>query len=368
MTTALVTGFPTSFLAVRVLRALVKQGDVGRVLCVVPAAFRTRADEELSKLEERERRRVEVLEGDIASIDMGLSGKEFLGLAAGVELIHHCAAITYLGVDRAIAEHVNVGGTREVLELAGAAKKLERIVHWSTALISGTRSGLVLEDELEKPKAFRNVIEETRFRGERLIRRASSRLPTTTLRPSVIVGDSHTGEIDRFEGPYLLLLLMLNAPVDVRLPLPGRPDVPLNLVPIDYVIESGFAICADARSVGGTFHIVDPRPLPAKQVFELLAEAADRPRPRGFVPTNIASAILRTPGIERFSQVPRAFLAQLATDVIYDDRNARAVLDGQGPRCPSFDSYVRALVRFAREQQKKKRHTRVTELVDDPLG
>ena len=34
--------------------------------------------------------------------------------------------------------------------------------------------------------------------------------------------DSKTGEIDQLDGPYLLVLLMLSAPADLRVPLPGR--------------------------------------------------------------------------------------------------------------------------------------------------
>src|SRR5687767_3787287 len=214
--TALVTGFPTSFLARRVVRRLLADDAALRIRCVVLQKYLDAAAAEIALLGPRDRSRVEVIEGDTAAMDLGLSGAEVNALAAEIDVIHHCAAITYLGVDDALAEQVNVGGVREVLELADATQHLERLVHWSTALVSGARRGYVLEDELEAPAGFRNAIEETRFRAERLVRKASSRMPVTILRPSIVVGDSVTGEIDRFEGPYLLVLLMLSSPVDLR--------------------------------------------------------------------------------------------------------------------------------------------------------
>lgn len=355
----LVTGFPTSFLATRMVRKILAEEPGASVRCVVQEKFLERAAQVIATLPARDRERVVILEGDVAAMDLGLSGKELVALAGEVQVIHHCASATYLGVARDVAERVNVDGTREVLELAGEAKRLERLVHWSSALVSGGRRGYVLEDELSAPDGFRNVVEETRFKGEKLVRRAMERgLRTTILRPSILVGDSVTGEIDRFEGPYLLVLLMLSSPVDLRVPLPGRGDVPLNLVPVDYVVDAGWAIASDPRSVGRSFHLVDPTPHSARRVFELIAQAAGRPLPRGFLPTNLATALLRAPGLERFAHVPRAFLEQLATEVVYDDRAAREILDPKGIKCPTFDSYVDVMVQYVRQQQSARRQRR----------
>jgi nucleoside-diphosphate-sugar epimerase len=310
------------------------------------------------------------LEGDVASLDLGLSGAEVRMLSREITWIHHCAAVTYLGATREVAERANVGGAREVLEIAEVAERLERLVHWSTSLVSGGRRGIVLEDELPR-SGFRNVVEETRARAERVVREGMDRVPTTILRPSTIVGDSTTGEIERLDGPYLLVQLLLGSPTDLRIPMPGRGDVPLNLVPVDYVVEAGCAIARSDDAVGKGFHIVDPSPPTARRVFELIAEATGRPIPRGFVPTSFATTLMRTPGLERFANVPRSFLEQLATDVIWDDRNARAILETRGITCPHFEDYVGVLVDFVRIQQEKRRELGETlsfEVEDLPLG
>jgi nucleoside-diphosphate-sugar epimerase len=191
------------------------------------------------------------------------------------------------------------------------------------------------------------------------------------LRPSIIVGDSQSGEIDRFEGPYLLILLMVNSPVDLRVPLPGRGDIPLNLVPIDYVVRAGLAISNDSRAAGHTFHLIDPNPPTVHRVFEMIAEAAGRRAPVGNLPTNLATAVLRTPGLERFAQIPRTFLEQLATEISYDARNAREMLAGTGIECPAVRTYLPTLVEYVRTKQKEnarvRRERRRTTEAEDPL-
>jgi thioester reductase-like protein len=361
----LLTGFPTTFLATRVLGALLATDPQRQLRCVVQPKFRDRAEERLRALPAEQRGRVRILEGDASHMDLGLSGHEFNELAKEVHVIHHCAAVTYLGVQRRVAEGANVDGAREVIELAEQAPQLRRLVHWSTALVSGARRGYVHESELDAAAGFRNVIEETRFRAEGIVRGAMGRVPTTILRPSIVVGDATTGEIDRFDGPYLLVLLMLNAPMDLRIPLPGRGDIPLNVVPVDYVVRAAMRIVADERSIGRTFHLVDPQPLSARRVFELIAQVAGRPVPRGSVPAQVAAALLRTPGLERFAHVPRAFLEQLATEVVWDDRNTRELLEGTDIKCPPFESYVDTMVRYVRDQQAARRARKTEEHLAD---
>ena len=139
-------------------------------------------------------------------MDLGLPRPRLQGARRRGHAIHHTAAVYYLGAKRELVERVNVDGTRTMLELAADCTHLRRFVHWSTAQVSGARSGVILEEELDCGQRFRNVYEETKFRAERMVRDASRRLPVTILRPGIIVGDSKTGEIDKFDGPYYLLV------------------------------------------------------------------------------------------------------------------------------------------------------------------
>ena len=94
-----------------------------------------------------------------------------------------------------------------------------------------------------------------------VLRRRGASLPFTVYRPSHVVGDSRTGEIDRLDGPYHVVTGLLRAPLDVSLPLPSRAEAPLHLVPIDYVVDAAYHVARHPDSRGATVHIVDRHPL-----------------------------------------------------------------------------------------------------------
>jgi thioester reductase-like protein len=365
----LLTGYP-SLLSRAVGAEILERDGRARVVAVVRPKFMEEARAAADALLAERRKRLRFLEGDAASIDLGLSGVELKSIAREVTRIHHCAQVTYLGVDRASAERVNIGAAQEALEVARVCDKLECLVFHSTAHVSGDRRGVVLEEELNAGQGFRTVVEETKARAERIVRRAMDRLPIAVVRPSTIVGDSRTGEVDRLDGPYLLVLLVVTSPPDLALPLPGRGDEPLNLVPIDWVARAAVAIGRDPRARGRTFHLVEPQPLTTREVFELVARFGGKRGPRGSIPANLAKALLRAPGLDRIAQSPRAFLETLTTRVTYDARNTLELLQDLGvPSCPPFESYVDKLVEFVQERVRQRRASRQIEAeIEDPLG
>src|SRR5215831_14438007 len=82
-------------------------------------------------------------------------------------------------------------------------------------------------------------------------------------RPSIIVGESDTGSIGRFEKLYGFLRLIGAGRITL---LPSTPDASLDLVPIDHVIGGLIDIIENFElATGKTFHLVsgDPAPLAA---------------------------------------------------------------------------------------------------------
>ncbi|MDP3274234.1 MAG: SDR family oxidoreductase [Deltaproteobacteria bacterium] len=362
----LVTGFPR-MIAMRVTDAVLATRPNAQVSLLVREKFVDRAKRIVDRSPHCDR--ITLLTGDCASIDLGLSGDEWRAMSSKITHIQHHAFVSYEGADDRTAEALNIDGTREVLEFARACVALQRLIVHSTATVSGDRTGTVFEDELELGQRFRTHIERTRFRAERLVRREMDALPITILRPGLIVGDSQTGEIDRFDGPYMLILLLLSAPSEFSLPLPVRGDAPLNLVPIDFVARAAAALHDDPKPGSRTVHLVDPAPLPARRIYDVISRAAGHKLSRGFIPANITRAVLRTPGLERVLRSPRAFVEQLATDVTYDSRTARAMLAPHAVECPPFEQYAEVLVRHVRERLAARRsENEESELIEDPLA
>lgn len=359
----LVTGYP-AFTAKRFIAKTLASNDEANVFVLVRDKFASEARQFLAAMPGDQAARAEVIVGDVCNMDLGLSGREYQTLAQQVTTIHHLAGIYYMGVDERTARRVNVEGTRGILELASEAKRLRRFCHWSTASVSGKRKGVILEEELDEGQSFHNFYEETKFEAEKLVRAAQRRLPVTIFRPSLIVGDSETGEIDKFDGPYYLIVLIATNSLNVRVPLPGRGASALHLVPIDFVIDAGYRLSIDERAAGMTFHLTDPNPFPARRVYELIAEHSQAKLARGFLPSGIARTLLKTPGLDRLARAPRAFLEAFDQQCTYNCRHTLSLLAGTRIACSPFDSYADALVKYVREVHSTRRETLEDEVFD----
>ena len=110
----------------------------------------------------------------------------------------------------------------------------------------------------------------------------------------------------------------------LRAPAARARDVPLNLVPIDFVTKAALHIGRDPRAPGRTFHLVDPNPLPSQRVVELVARRAAGASRTDFLPANLTRALLRTPGLER--------VAKIAARVPRRDGGPRALRPRRGGR------------------------------------
>ena len=134
---------------------------------------------------------------------------------------------------------------------------LRRYNYVSTCYVAGMREGRNLETELEHDAGFRNHYEETKYLAELEVERMKGQVPLTIFRPSVVVGDSETGETSKYDGIYYLIQYLQKAPTLLRVMNVGNNDVRLNLVPVDFVVDSIAALSKDPRAVGKTIAIAD---------------------------------------------------------------------------------------------------------------
>lgn len=309
----------------------------------------------------------EVLEGDVTKMHLGLSGAEYKRLVSHVTEIWHVAGLYDLSADAATLRAVNLEGTRGVLELARASRRLDRLHHFSTAYVSGDREGVILEDELDIGQGFHDPYERAKFHAERLVRRAMPDLPATVYRPSIVVGDSRTGEVDRFQGPYYLAILLVASPIGVPLPLPGHGLAPLNVVPVDFVVEAALSLGANAAAVGKTVHLADPAPLSARKVYELIAARAGKTLPPVALPHRAVEALLGLPILEKLARRQRNAIRLVNHLAIYNCQNQLALLEGTGIRCPPITSYLDRLIEFAKARIAAAPSAKMQGDVEDPL-
>jgi len=335
--TYLLTGFP-GFLAGRLVPRLLADDDEARIVALVEPRMAERARALAPD-------GVDVQPGDITHPTFGLDEKAYARLAAETVRVFHLAAVYDLAVGAELAERVNVTGTQHVIDFCARCENLERHHYISTAYVAGTRSGLVLEEDLARGQAFKNFYESTKFAAEVLVRASMGDIPTTIYRPAIVVGDSKTGETQKFDGPYYLLRSM-GAPLGSLLQV-GRGDAPFNVVPVDFVVDAIAAGAGDADAVGHTLHLVDPEPVSSAELARLLAREYAGKEPKLPLPPGVVDRSLALKPIRRlFGGTPRQSIIYLNHPVSFDVAQAAEVLGRNGLRCPRFPEYVGPMVSF----------------------
>jgi thioester reductase-like protein len=297
--------------------------------------------------------RIEILSGDITDRRLGLGNDDYERLTADTTAVFHLAAVYDLAVPLEIAQRVNVDGTGNIVEFCQRCEKLERHNYVSTAYVAGTRKNVVYEHELVMGQWFKNHYESTKFQAEVWVRESLDTVPTSIYRPAIVVGDSETGETQKFDGPYFMLRAI---GVSQRRGWPiakyGRSAAPFNVVPVDFVVNALMAGSKDEGAIGQTFHLVDPDPISAGEVFSLLSELYASRKPAYTVPAApVALALRAKPVRKMFDGIPAESIQYLNHPVRYDARRASDLLERNGLRLPRFKEYAETMVRFFREHE-----------------
>ncbi len=335
------TGFP-GFIATRLLQEFVKSSDFEHIHLLVEPRMKEKAERALVRLGVS----AELHEGDIRFEDLGLPVQVRERLHSEVTHVCHLAALYNLRVAWDPAYQVNVLGTQHVLHFARSVRSLERFIYFSTAYVSGWRTGIVFEDELVPGYGFKNHYEHTKFLAERLVRSVMEEMPVTVIRPGIVVGDSQTGETAKFDGPYFVMHFLHRIPGRFPLPYIGRSEAEVNLVPVDYIARATAALTTLEAATGKTYHLVDPAPLQAKEIYRLVHEKIRGTVPRGRLPFSWVQATLRFPSLSRTLGVPLEATPYFEHQVHYDAYHAIKDLRSLGIEVPRLTTYLDVLVAY----------------------
>ena len=211
--------------------------------------------------------------GDVAKPGLGLAEQAYVDLAAKIDAVIHCAAITDFNRTDGSLEATNIAGTEQVAAFAAAANAV--LYHVSTAFVhtkvDGDRGRTAIGYAWSKCAA------------EEVVR--SSGVPHVVLRPSVVIGNSVTGEIAAFQGLHKVVAGIFAGIVPM---IPFDPAWPIDFVPVD-VVADVIACVVENRVSGGEFWIcagekalrLDEGVAVAVEFARGLGVSADMPR---FVP------------------------------------------------------------------------------------
>lgn len=346
MGTIFFTGFP-GFLGVELLPRVLRRSPEDRAVCLVQGRFaglaRTRVDEIVGRHPELSGR-IELVEGDITVPGLGLDDPA--GVAATTTEVWHLAAVYDLAVARELAVRINVAGTRHVLDFTEQAPDLARLQYVSTCYVSGRYAGPFGEDDLDVGQVFNNYYEETKFLAEaEVAERRQGGLPTTVYRPSIVVGDSTTGETQKRDGPYFAMQWLLRQKRLAVMPMVGDPTAfRFNIVPRDFVVDAIAHLSGEDRSKDRVYQLADPHPLTVEELILAMADATDRRVIRVPITRRLAKfAVEKVPGVDRVLRIPSAAIDYMTHPTHYLTAN-QVDLDGTGIACPPVPRYLPVLV------------------------
>lgn len=350
--TAFITGFP-GFVARHLIRRLAHQRPDLRFIFLVEARLVERAEDELAALGEALEGRWDLAVGDIGERLLGMAEADYAALAERVTEAWHLAAIYNLAVAERVAHRVNVIGTTNVLDLCEKAPAFERLNYVSTCYVSGRRTGLIREAELDEGQGFNNHYESTKFWAELEVQRRWHRIPSVIFRPGIVVGDSRTGETDKYDGPYYVLKLIERMPDTLPFVNVGKGQTPVNLVPIDFAADAMVTIAAQPDAAGLVYQLADPAPMRSAEVLDLMLRIMGKAPAALDLPPTLVTAALRLRPVRDRVKVPAEVFAYFNHDARYDTSHTDDALAGTRVRCPRLGDYLDTLIDYMRRHPKK---------------
>ncbi len=347
--TIFMTGFP-GFIAGRLVTRLAKENT--QFLLLVQPQFLEKAVAEVERIAAETGTPPEnfcLVNGDITLDGLGISADDREFIRGETTDVFHLAAVYDLGVSEQLARKVNFEGTKNVNEFVRGMKNLRRYNYVSTCYVAGKREGVISENELEHHAGFRNYYEETKYLAEIEVEKLKSVLPVTIFRPSVVCGDSHTGETAKYDGIYYLIKYLRKFPKLLSLINIGNSRVELNLVPVDFVVDGMAALSKDERALGKTIQLADPAPLTTEETFNAVAKALAGGRAMIKAPRIITHWFLLLPAVPVISGLPHFAVPYFFLKQTYDTRIADELLAPHNISCPRFSSYVNNLCDFEKK-------------------
>lgn len=299
-----VTG-ATGFIGSAIVRALVDRGCEVRAV-VEPGVDRANI----------ERLDVEIVEGDVRD------AKAMRGAAAGTRVLFHTAALyRFWASEPASFYDINVCGTRNVMDAAGAAGC--GVVYTSTVGTIGLHPDGTPSDEdtaADIGHLFGHYKRSKYVAEHETLRLAAAGLPVVLAHPTFPLGAG-----DRAPTPTGKLVVdFLNGRI------PAYVDTALNVVDVDDV-ALGHLLAAE-RGRSGRSYILGGENLGLAEILGILAEHAGLPEPRLRIPAGVARGVGRLSEmvqgrlLHRPPAVPLEAALMSTTMMVFDDSRARREL------------------------------------------
>jgi len=322
----LVTG-GTGFLGGILISELIRQEHWVMVL----ARSERKAKQLLSKFNPEEKKRIQIIQGDIVLQNLGQSNEVIDEIKGTIDTVYHLAAMVKFDDDlKDELIQINLTGTKNTLEFA---EKLDvkHFIQVSTAYTLG-KEQFGLETMYTENQDFHNPYEYSKVLAEHAVKNFEHKMKVNIVRPSIIVGNSTTGEADSNFTIYAFLRALIvfknralrDGYSDESIRIIASATGTANLVPIDYVVNILLAVHSFGEN-GKIYHAINAKAPTNEHILN---------RIKFFMKYN-ALTITTNPLIENdelssteriLNDMLRIYKPYLATDKRFDDIQTQKLL------------------------------------------
>ena len=302
--------------------------------------------------------RLIAIQGDLTRKLLGVSKRDRDDLKGQVQHFFHLAAIYDIEADENQQRYTNIEGTRHALKLAGELQA-GCFHHVSSIAAAGLYEGTFYEDMFEQAGELANAYLQTKHESEGLVRKECP-VPFRIYRPSMVVGDSENGEMDKVDGPYYFFKLIqkLGDMLPPWIPLIGIDGGCFNIVPVDFVASAIDHIAHQPDLDGECFHLTADKHYSVGEIMNIFASVADAPK----MPVRLDASLMDSvPGVLRKGvstltpakfllhqaleglDIPEGALRFLTYPTRFDNARAKEALAGTGIEAPELESYAQIL-------------------------
>jgi NAD(P)-dependent dehydrogenase (short-subunit alcohol dehydrogenase family) len=302
--------------------------------------------------------RIKPVAGDLTEPKLGVADDWIAANKGSIDHFFHLAAVYDMTADDQSNERMNVQGTRNAVDLANALEA-GILHHTSSVAAAGLYKGLFREDMFDEGQKLPSAYHRTKFESEKIAREAST-VPWRVYRPSVVVGHSQTGEMDKIDGPYYFFkaIQKLRHWLPEWVPLVGPELGYTNIVPVDFVATAMDHIAHQPDLDGQAFHLTSPKSQRSGAVLNAFARAAHAPqmgvrvdkRLLDALPKGTISMLMKLPPLKEVRRtiladfgIPEEVVEHVGFTAQFDTRDTERALAGTDIAVPDLDSYAEKL-------------------------
>lgn len=319
----------TGFLGGKLLTNLLRTTDHNLLVLVRDMK---KAEQLVANLPGDAKSRIQLLRGDITEPNCGINAVEIESFTGKIDLFYHLAALVKF--DEELREElfsINYDGTKHALELAKLLL-VPKFFYISTAYTVGKHE-FGVEKLYPLGTSGHNPYEDSKVKSEHLAISYSDDFDVSIFRPSIIVGDSETGEADSEFTIYgfMRALDVFKRRVTRREEDPskvyrvlGSKNSTSNFVPVNYVADI-LALAVSKAEAGKIYNITNPKPATNYDILSIIKNALDFNKLEIIESANHG---VLTDEEERLNGMISVFNDYLSRSFDFDDTNTQMLIEG----------------------------------------